>query len=77
MYQRGDMTDHMAVGCVIDLAAEIDPWELVSQLPADLLAKVRRKLDEASTTDEGWGRTLFIVGGTFDRDFDWEEAQSR
>lgn len=77
MYRRGGMTDHEVVGRVIDLAAETDPSELISQLPADLLARVRRKLDEAPTTEEGWDRTLIIVGGTFDRDFDWEAAQSR
>ncbi|MFO0956985.1 MAG: hypothetical protein U0800_05895 [Isosphaeraceae bacterium] len=77
MYKRGGMADHEAVGQVIDLAGESDPSELVSQLPPDLLAKVRRKLDEAPTTDEGWDKTLFIFGGSYGRDFDPEAAQSR
>jgi hypothetical protein len=77
MYRRGGLPDHEAVSRVIDLAAGTDAAELVSRLPEDLLAKVRRKLDEAPTTEEGWGNTLLIVGGTFDRDFDWEAARAR
>ena len=56
MYRRGAFTDREIATRVIDLAA-------------DLLASVRRALDESPTTEEGWGRTLFIHGGTFTAEY--------
>jgi hypothetical protein len=77
MYRRGALTDREAAARVIDLVAEADVAELVSQLPADLLARVRRELKESPTTEEGWGRMLLIRGGTFTADYDPDVERAR
>jgi hypothetical protein len=77
MYRRGVLTDREVTTRVIDLAAEADVAELASQLPTDLLASVRRVLDESPTTEEGWGRMLLIRGGTFTADYDPEAERAR
>jgi hypothetical protein len=79
LHRRGVITDLEAVNQIIDYAGESDVKELVSRVPAALIVLLKERLATAPTSDEGWGRTIHIFGGTSPRvpSYDREAEQVR
>jgi hypothetical protein len=57
LHSRGIVTDAEALNQIIDYASESDVDELVSGIPARLIALLKERLAAAPTSDEGWEAT--------------------
>jgi hypothetical protein len=67
LHSRGVVTDVEALNQIINYASESDVDELVSGIPARLIALLKERLAAVPASDEGWEATIYIFGGTIPR----------
>jgi hypothetical protein len=63
-YERGTLTDWLAIDVIIRSVACGDVAGVLAQLPGPLIDLIHGQLDTYATTDEEWEQRIFISGGS-------------